>query len=78
MTENERLKNALVWHDYAMRYALDAIAALISATEYNAISDKKVKEWHKARDAAISDCTTAYRALEQAQLVHTIGDDDDE
>lgn len=71
MTDNERLHNALVWHDYAARCMIDGIAALLEATDF----DAKPAERHKARDVVKRDLKMAYKALEQAQLVQTIKED---
>ena len=68
MTDIEKLQNALVFHDFAARYMLDAVAALLSATDFNATPAEK----HKARSAAVQDIQTAYRALEQAQLIKEV------
>ena len=70
MSDAEKQKNALVWHDYAARYMLDAIAALLEATDFDAMPSER----HKARDAAKRDMQVAYRALEQAQLVKVVGE----
>ena len=68
MSEIERLQNAIVFHDFAARYMLDAVAALLKATDF----DANPAERHKARDAAKRDLQTAYRALEQAQMVKEV------
>ena len=68
MTEAETLQNALVWHDYAVRYTLDAIAALLNATDFDATPSER----HKARKAAARDVQIACKALEQAQLVKVV------
>lgn len=48
MTDTEKLKNALVWHDYAARSMIDVVAALLEATDF----DTKPDERHKARNVA--------------------------
>ena len=58
MNDIEKLQNALV-------YMLDAVAALLEATDF----DVTPAERHKARDVAKRDLQTAYRALEQAQIM---------
>lgn len=68
MSEADKLKNALVWHDYAMRCVLDGMAALLAATDF----DANPAERHKARSAAVRDVQTAHRAIEQAQVVREI------
>lgn len=68
MSDAEKLKNALVWHDYAARYMLDAIAALFEATDFDATPAER----HKARSVAMRDLQTACKALEQAQLVKVV------
>ena len=68
MSEAEKLRNALVWHDYAARYMLDAIAALLEATDFDATPAER----HKARSAVARDVQTACKALEQAQLVKVV------
>lgn len=73
MRDTEKLKNALVWHDYAARSMIDAVAALLEATDF----DAKPAERHKARSVAKRDLQMAYRALEQAQLVQTIDEVDE-
>lgn len=70
-TNYEKLHISLVWHDYAMRYMMDAVGALLEATDFDATPAER----HKARGTAARDIVTAHRALEQAQLVQTIGDD---
>ena len=71
MTDMDRLRNSLTWHDYAIRYLMDGIAALLEATDFDATPADR----HKARGAAANDVAIAMRALDQAQLVQTIGDD---
>lgn len=68
MTDIEKLQNALVFHDFAARYMLDAVAALLEATDF----DANPAERHKARGVAKRDLQTAYRALEQAQMVKVV------
>lgn len=68
MTDTERIQNALVFHDFAARYMLDAVAALLEATDFDATPVER----HKARDVAKRDLQTAYRALEQAQIVRVV------
>ena len=68
MTDTERLQNAIVFHDFAARYMLDAVAALLEATDFDATPIER----RKARDAAMRDLQTAYRALEQAQIVKVV------
>lgn len=68
MTATDELKAALTWHDYAARYLMDGMAALLEATDF----DVTPADRHKARNAAKRDLQTAYRALEQANLVQTI------
>ena len=65
MTDIEKLQNALVFHDYAARYMLDAVAALLEATDFDATPAER----HKARDVAKRDLLTAYEALGQAQIM---------
>lgn len=68
MSDTEKLQNALVWHDYAARSMIDAVAALLEATDFDAKPDER----HKARSVAKRDLQMAYTALEQAQLVQAI------
>lgn len=68
MTDTERLQNALVFHDFAARCMLDAVASLLEATDFDANPAQK----HKARDVAKRDLQTVYRALEQAQMVKVV------
>lgn len=68
MTDTERLQKAIAFHDFAARYMLDAIAALLEATDFDATPT----EQHKARDAVRRDLQTAYRALEQAQILKEV------
>ena len=68
MSDTERLQNAIVFHDFAARYMLDAVAALLEATDFDATPIER----HKARDAARRDLQTAHRALEQAQMVKVV------
>lgn len=68
MTDIEKLQNALVFHDFAARCMLDAVAALLKATEFDASPVEK----HNARDVAKRDLLTAYRALGQAQMVKVV------
>ena len=68
MTDIEKLQNALVFHDFAVRYLLDAVVALLKATDFDATPPER----HKARDVAKRDLQTAYRALEQAQMVKVV------
>lgn len=72
MTATDELRNALIWHDYAMRYLMDGIAALFEATDF----DVTPAERHKARNVAVRDMAAASRALEQARLVRTIERED--
>lgn len=65
MIDTEKLQNAIVFHDFAARYMLDAVAAMLEATDFDATPIER----HRARDAAMRDLQTAYRALEQAQIV---------
>ena len=68
MTDAEKLRDALVFHVYATRCMLDAVAALLEATDFDATpADKR-----KARNAVKRDLQTACRALEQTAIVHTI------
>lgn len=71
MTEAEKLRNALVWHDYAARHTLGAVAALLEATDF----DVNPVERHAARNVVKRHLQMAYKALEQAQLVQTIEED---
>ena len=68
MSDADKLKNALVFHDFAARYILDAVAALLEATDFDATPSER----HKARDVAKRDIQTAYRALGQAQIVEEV------
>lgn len=68
MTDIEKLQNALVFHDFAARCMLDAVASLLEATDFDANPAEK----HKARDVAMRDLQTAYMALEQAQMVKEV------
>lgn len=68
MTDIEKLQNALVFHDFAARCMLDAVASLLEATDFDANPAQK----HKARDVARRDLQTAYMALEQAQMVKVV------
>ena len=68
MTDAEKLETALVFHDFAARYILDAVAALLEATDFDATPSER----HKARDVAKRDLQTAYRALGQAQIVKVV------
>lgn len=68
MSKVERLQNAIVFHDFAARYMLDAAVALLEATDF----DVNPAERHKARDVAKRDLQTARRALEQAQVVKVV------
>lgn len=68
MTDIEKLQNALVFHDFSARYMFDAVAALLEATDF----DANPAERHKARGVAKRDLQTAYRALEQAQMVKAV------
>ena len=68
MTDIEKLQNALMFHDYAALYMLDAVAALLEATNFDATPAER----HKARDVAKRDLQTAYRALGQAQMVKEV------
>lgn len=65
MTDIEKLQNALVFHDFAARCMLDAVASLLEATDF----DANPAERHKARGVAKRDLLTAYEALGQAQMV---------
>ena len=68
MTGTERIQNALVFHDFAARYMLDAVAALLKATDFDATPAER----HKARDTAKLNLQTACKALEQAQMVKVV------
>lgn len=68
MTATDELQNAFVFHDFAARYMLDAVAALLEATDFDATPTER----HKARDVAKRDLLTAYRALGQAQMVKVV------
>lgn len=68
MTDIEKLQNALVFHNFAALCMLDAIAALLGATKFDASPVEK----HKARDVAERDLQTAYKALAQAQMVKAV------
>lgn len=68
MSDAEKLRNALVWHDYAARYMLDAIAALLEATDFDATPALR----HKARYVAKRDLQAACKALEQAQVIREV------
>lgn len=68
MTDTEKLQRAIAFHDFAARYMLDAVAALLEATDFDATPTDR----HKARDVAKRDLLTAYKALEQAQLVKVV------
>ena len=68
MNDIEKLQNALVFHDFAARCMLDAVASLLEATDFDATPTER----YKARDVAKRDLQTAYRALEQAQMVKVV------
>ena len=65
MAETEKLKAALVWHDYAIRALTDAVQLIEHCTtephDHAAVNNKLVM---------------AHNALKQAQLVQTIGSED--
>lgn len=66
MSETENLKNALVWHDYAIRALTDAVQ----------IVERCTTEPHD--HAAVNNkLAMAHNALKQAQLVQTIGGEDE-
>lgn len=71
MSETEELRTALIYHDYAVRYLMGGVAALLEATDFDATPAER----HKAREVAARDILVANRALEQANLVKTIEGD---
>ena len=70
MTDAEKLKAALMRHDYAAWYMLDAISALLEATDFDATPALR----HKARYAAKRDLQAACMALEQAQVIREVSE----
>lgn len=65
MSDADKLRKALAWHDYAEQYMLDAIADLLTATDFDVTPPGR----HEARDRAESDLRKAYKALENARVL---------
>ena len=74
MSEVDELRLTRALHDYAMRHTLEAIAALLDATHFDATPAVR----HKARYEAANAVAVAHMALEQAKLIGAYGDDCDE
>ena len=70
MTATDELRNALVWHDYALRELTDAVTFMFRATH----PDTKPDSRQEARRLAAKRINAAFNAIERSGVVKTIGE----